>query len=292
MATASALMAQVQAELGDPNADTQNGKFTSSVIYGWLDEGQKEWCVKLMPLIGINSQAVVTNQDSVALPTDCIMIDAISSRRGWLRKVQAIGITDWLNQQSAVRTALSTDPAMFTEIDQRAYVFPRYSGSSLVSLLNASTATADTTFTLASTDNLTSYGRAKINAAEVIEYTGKTSTTLTGVRRGLENTSAIAYASGASVAQCDYIAYYRRYPLALASTATPEIKAAYHEKLKAYAKYAGYMMEGSFDKAQAQLGIWQASLNDAEYAEKKKYLMMDRVRDMDTQTVSNLYGPV
>lgn len=292
MATASALMSQVQAELGDPNADTQSGKFTSSIIYGWLDEAQKEWCVKLMPLIGVNSQTVVTNQDSVALPTDSIMIDAVSSQRGWLRKVQAIGITDWLNQQSAVRTALATDPGMFTEIDQRAYVFPQYSGSSLVSLLNASTSTTATTLTLASTGNLRSKGRAKIEASEVVEYTGKTSTTLTGVRRGLENTTATAYASGASVAQCDYVAYYRRYPIALASTATPEIKAAYHEKLKAYAKYMGYMMEGSFDKAQAQLGIWQAALVDAEYAEKKKFLMTDRIRDMDSQLVSNLYGPV
>jgi hypothetical protein len=135
MATASALMARVQSELGDPNADTTNGAFTSTVVYGWLDEAQKEWCIRLMPLIGIDSQSVVTNQDSVSLPSDSIMIEAVSSRRGWLRKVQPISIGDWLNQQSAVRTAMDTDPSMWTEMDERVYVFPRYSGSSLASML-------------------------------------------------------------------------------------------------------------------------------------------------------------
>lgn len=292
MATASALMAQVQAELGDPNADSNGGKFTSAVVYGWLDEAQKKWCVHLMPLIGIDSQTVVTNQDSVAMATDAIQVDAISSGRGWLRKVQAISITDWLNQQSAVQTALATDPSMWTEIDQRVYVFPRYSGSSLVSLINASTSTTATTLTMASTGNLRSYGRAKINQSEVIEYTGKTDTSLTGVRRGLGNTTAAAYASAASVAQCDYNAYYRRYPITLASTATPEIKAAYHECLKSYAKYMGYMMEGSFDKAKEQFTIWASDLQAAEYNEKKKVTGPLRVRDMDTQLLGNLYGPV
>ena len=292
MATASALMAQVQAELGTPNADAANERFTSTVIYGWLDEAQKEWCVRTMPIFGIESQTVVANQDSVTLPSDCIMMEAISSRRGWLRKVQCISITDWINQQSAVRAAVATDPSMFTELDGRAYVFPRYSGASLVSLINASTATTATTLTMASTDNLTSFGRAKINATEVIEYTGKTSTSLTGVRRGLEGTTASAYSSAASVAQCDYVAYYRRSPVALTPTASPEIRSVYHEKLKIYAKYMAYKLEGSFDKANAEFSVWQKALEDVEYAEKKRTLMADRVRDMDTQLVSNIYGPM
>lgn len=292
MATASSLMAQVQAELGDPNADTRGGKFTSAVIYGWLDEAQKKWCIHLMPLVGIDSQTVVTNQDSVAMATDAINIEAVSSGRGWLRKVQGITITDWLNQQSAVQTALATDPSLWTEIDQRVYVFPRYSGSSLVSLLNASTSTTATTLTLASTGNLRSYGRGKINQSEVIEWTGKTSTTLTGVRRGLNNTTATLYASGASVAMCDYNAYYRRYPIALASTATPEIKAAYHECLKSYAKYMGYMLEGSFEKAKEQFSIWAGDLQAAEFNEKKKNLDPIRIRDMNTGLLGNLYGPI
>lgn len=291
MATASALMARVQSELGDPSADSKGGAFTSAVVYGWLDEAQKEWCVRLMPLVGIDSQSVVTNQDSVAMPSDAIMIDAISSRRGWLTKVQAISITDWLNQQSAVRTALSTDPRLWTEIDGRAYVFPRYSGSSLTSTLNASTSTTATTFTMSSTGNLTSFGRAKVGT-EIVEYTGKTTTTLTGVRRGVGNTTAAAYASGETVTQCDYNAYYRRYPITLASTASPEIRTVYHEKLILYAKYMGYMREGSSDKAKEAFQLWQTALEQAAFAEQSRNLMPDRIRDMDSGLVSNMYGPL
>lgn len=291
MATASALMARVQSELGDPSADTTNGAYTSTVVYGWLDEAQKEWCIRLMPLMGIDSQTVVANQDSVSLPSDSIMVDAISSRRGWLRKVQPISITDWLNQQSAVRTAMATDPSMFAEIDNRLYVFPRYSGSSLQCLLNATTSAAATTLTLASTGNLTSYGRAQIGT-EIIEYTGKATTTLTGVRRGVGNTTAAAYATGQGVTQCDYNAYYRRFPITLASTASPEIHGAYHDKLVLYAKYLGYSREGDTQKATAMYQLWTAALETAAYAEQKRFLQADRIRDMDTGLVSNIYGPM
>lgn len=291
MATASALMARVQSELGDPNADSNNGAYTSTVVYGWLDEAQKEWCIRLMPLMGIDSQSVVTNQDSVALPSDAIMVDAVSSRRGWLKKVQPISISDWLTQQSAVRTATGTDPDLWAEIDNRVYVFPRYSGSSLTSTLNASTSTTATTLTLASTGNLTSYGRAKISS-EIVEYTGKTTTTLTGVRRGVGNTTAAAYASGETVTQCDYNAYYRRYPITLASTASPEIRTVYHEKLILYAKYMGYAREGDSQKAKEMFQLWNAALETAAYAEQKRNLQPDRVRDFETGMVSNLYGPL
>lgn len=291
MATASALMARVQSELGDPNADTSVGAYTSAVVYGWLDEAQREWCIRLMPLTGIDSQTVSANQDSVALPSDAIMIDAISSRRGWLTKVQSIGITDWLNQQSAVRTALSTDPRMWAEIDGRAYVFPRYSGASLTSTLNASTSTTATTLTLASTGNLTSYGRAKISS-EIIEYTGKTTTTLTGVRRGVGNTTAAAYASGETVTQCDYNAYYKRYPITLASTASPEIRTVYHDKLILYAKYMGYLREGDHSKAKDMFQLWTTALESAAFAEGQRNLDNLRVRDMDSGLVSNMYGPL
>jgi hypothetical protein len=145
--------------------------------------------------------------------------------------------------------------------------------------------------TLASTGNLTSYGRAKINS-EIIEYTGKTSTTLTGVRRGVGNTTATTYASLASVTQCDYNAYYRRYPITLASTAAPEIRGAYHDKLILYAKYMAFCREGDSGKAKEMFQLWTAAVETAAYAEQKRNLQPDRIRDVDTGMVSNLYGPM
>lgn len=287
MTTASALMAQVQTELGD----TSGIKFTSSMIYGWLDEAQKVWVMSLRNLKGIKSYSIVTNQDSVALPSNCVMIEAIAGSRGWLKKIAPITTTDFLNQQSAVQNAYGTDPSNYSEMDGRIYLYPRYSNSSLVSLLNATTAAADTTLTLASTGNLRSYGRVGIGSEDV-EYTGKTSTTLTGCRRGVGGTTAASYASGQAVTMHDLTFYYRKSADTLASTASPEIRPVYHETLKLYAKYLAYKMEGSHDVAAREYELWTAALSQAAYTAKKENVGQTQIRDMDSQMISGFYGPI
>lgn len=287
MATASALMAAVQTELGD-SAGT---KFTSSLIYGWLDEAQKVWVMSLRNLKGIKSYSISANQDSAALPSDCVMIEAVVSSRGWTKKLAAVDPTDWVNQITAVQTALATDPSLYTEMDGRIYVYPRYSGASLTTTTNASTSETATTITMASTGNLRSYGRVSIGS-EDIEYTGKTSTTITGCRRGVGGTTAASSASGTTVTQHDLTFLYRKAATALTSTASPEIRAVYHESLKLYAKYLAYKMEGSHDVAAREYELWTAALNQAAYTAKKERVGQTQVRDMDSQMISGMYGPI
>lgn len=292
MATASALVARIQVELGAANADSQaNSLFASANLYGWLDEAQQEFAKRTMCLRGINGQTVVTNQDSFALPDDCLLVEAVIARKNWNRKVKKVTPTDFINQQTAVQTALATDPSIWCEMDGRIYVYPRYSNSSLTTLVNATTAAADTTITMSSTSNLRSYGRILIGSEE-IEYTGKTSTTLTGCRRGVAQTTAASYASAQAVTQIDLDILYRRMPIALASTASPEIKSSYHELLKYYAKHMALTAEGALEKASAHFQLWDKGVTEAEYTAKRESLGTVTIRDTETQTISDMYGPI
>jgi len=292
MATASALIAQIQVELGAANADSQaNSLFASANLYGWLDEAQREFAKRTMCLRGVNGQTVVTNQDSLPLPDDCLLVEAVIARKNWNRKVKKVTPTDFINQQTGVQTALATDPSIWCEMDGRIYVFPRYSNSSLTSTLNATTTAAATTLTLASTGNLRSYGRVLIGSEE-IEYTGKSTTTLTGCRRGVAQTTAASYASGQTVTQIDVDILYRRMPIALASTASPEIRSSYHDLLKYYVKHMALTAEGALEKASAQFELWDKGVTEAEYTAKREALGTVTIRDTETQSLSDMYGPI
>lgn len=292
MATASALIAKIQTELGAPNADSQaNSLFASSNLYGWLDEAQGEFAKRTMCLRGINGQTVKTNQDSLPLPDDCLLVEAVIARKNWNRKVKKVTPTDFINQQTGVQTALGTDPSIWCEMDGRIYVFPRYSNSSLTTTLNASTTESASTITMSSTDNLRSYGRVLVSSEE-IEYTGKTSTTITGCRRGVAQTTAASYASGTTVTQIDVDILYRRMPVALASTASPEIKSSYHDLLKYYVKHMALTAEGAMEKASAQFQLWDKGVVEAEYTAKREDLGTVTIRDTETQLISDMYGPV
>lgn len=65
-------------------------------------------------------------------------------------------------------------------------------------VLNSSVSTSDTTFTLVSTTCLPSVGVAWVDS-EYLTWTGKTSTTITGVSRGAYSTTAASHAAGATL---------------------------------------------------------------------------------------------
>jgi hypothetical protein len=274
MTTASTLVAAVQAELGDA-AGTQ---YDSTTVYGWLNEAQRMFVQDLMPLRAIAGYAVSQYQDSVAYPSDCIMVENVVSRRGPRLNVARKKPEQFRSAQTAVPQAIAVDPYMWTEMDGRIYLYPRYAGAGLTTTVNASTAAGDTSITLASTGNLRSNGRVDIEGEEV-EYAYKTTTAITGCRRGVGGTTAASHASAASVTQKDLEILYRRTPVALTSTASPEISPIHHDTLKVYAKYLAYMKEGSFDKAQVAFQLWQKSLQEARYQAKREYIGSMRITD-------------
>jgi hypothetical protein len=296
MPTASYLIADIQTKLGDPSGNI----YTSANLLNWLDQAQKEFCLKTLVLRTIDATYVTTGLMRIPLPTDCIMVEALETARGGIpRKLKRITPTDFFNQQTAVQGVLATDPVLWTEMDSNIYVYPRYNGLSQATVLASSMTLGQTTADVGTAANFRSRGliRLLIGSEEVeaqLASSGSTAGTATfsGLTRGLAQTTAAAHATGATVTQLDLAIVYRRSPQPLATvTATPEIRQIYHEKLELYCMYLAFMQTGEMEKAGGMYELWMDSMKEALYSAGREFLGPMSNRDMNTQQITGLYGP-
>lgn len=282
-------MTDCQSEL----ADTAGNTFTSTILYGWLDEAQKAWATELYPaLLRVrNFVSVSQYQDRFQVPTDRIALEGLVTRRTLVRKLKWVNPTDYMNQQTSVNNAISNDPVIWTEMDGGIYIWPRYGGTSLLTTAGSFASAAATSINIATTSQLRTYGRVKIGSEE-IEYTDIAGSTIHGCTRGLNQTTAASISTGATVTQLDLEIDYVRHPVALASTASPEIDTAFHQYLKLYVKYLAYMQEGSYERANEMMGLWKEALEKARYSQERQGTGPLHLRDIETQSIQNLFGPV
>lgn len=288
MATASAILDDLRSKWGDTAKDF----LSDSISLEWLDQAQKQLSAELRPLKRIKGFLVSANQDYFAVPDDVIMVEVATTNKGLRRVLRRVTPGEYRQQQIAVDNAVG-DPVFWTEIEERIYVWPRFSGASKTTTVNASTTAAATTVTMASTGNLRSNGQIIVDSEEM-EYTGKTSTTITGVTRGVGGTTSATHVSAAAVTQLDFELIYQRHPKTLASqTDELEIKEIWHKPLlQNYVMYLAYMAEGSTEKANAQYQIWSQGIAQAKEISRRRHVAGPLlVRDFESQRVSGLYGP-
>ena len=144
-----------------------------------------EWSNRGINLWTIEQGEIALNQAQItyALPNDTIdLLDQIVRTQSGLnqtdinisnKNAQGRPIQVWINRQSGATSA---------------------TGLTLDGTIDSSI----TTITLSSTDGLSAVGYIKLDS-EVISYTGKTSTTLTGCLRGQAGTTAAGHTTGAAV---------------------------------------------------------------------------------------------
>jgi len=288
MATASSILDDTRSKFGD----TAKNFITDALGLTWLDQGQKELSWELRPLRRMKGYTVSANQDSFATPDDVILPEVVGHLRQIRRTLRRVTPGEYRQQQSMAQNAVG-EPVIWTEIDGRIYVWPRYSTASLTTTVNASTTAAATSVTMSSTGNLRSYGMVTVDSEEM-EYTAKTSTTITGVRRGIGGTTAATHVSAATVTQLDFEMIYARHATSLASQVDElEIKEVWHYPLlQYYVMYCAYMAEGSKDKAEHMYQMWRAGIERSKEVEKRRHSAGPLgVSDIMTQRVSGLYGP-
>lgn len=296
MATASFLISDIQVKMGDPSGNI----YTSANLLNWIDQAQKEFVTQTMPLRFVDATSVSTGLVRIPIPSDVIMIEALVTSRGRIpRKLKRVTPTDFFNQQTAVQGALATDPVLWTEMDQNIYVYPRYNGTSQATVLGSSLSPTASTAFVGTTAGFSSRGgplRLMISSGatnEEVEYQQASTGAFLGLARGMAQTTAASFSTGASVTQLDLAIVYRRTPVPLGTvTATPEIRSVYHEKLELYAMYLGYMQTGEGEKAKVCFQLWQEAIKDAMYSAAREFLGPMGNRDMNTQQISGLYGPV
>lgn len=261
MTTASSLISDIQTKVGDASGNY----LTASLALTWLDQAQKQYVTRLLPLDRTKSFVVTANQEAFTVPDESIMLMSVLVSRDYRHPMKYLDVRKFEAVRSSIFNATGY-PTYWTEKDGKIYVWPRFTSASLTSTLNATSAASNTTLTLASTGNLRSAGRAIVGTEE-IEYTAKTSTTLTGVTRGVGGTTAASYASAQLITQTDLEYVYSRHAAALSLTSEPEIKEAYHENLQWWVMYLYYSGEGANDKAMACLQVHKELIKESEYNE-------------------------
>jgi hypothetical protein len=129
-------------------------------------------------------------------------------------KTQPLAITD-LHRWEILRwdTFTTSDPTHICMWGNKARVYPYPSSSAETTTLGAAVSTTtSTTFTVADASSFPEQGRAIVDS-EVFSWTGKTGTTsLTGITRGEEGTTAATHSNGATITERDFIYHFQEEP--------------------------------------------------------------------------------
>lgn len=277
MATASALISDIRVKFGD----TAGNYLGTDLVLTWLDQAQARFVETTFPLRRTRGYVVAANQDYFDLPADLILIEVATVDREVRRVLRWISPQDYERRRTAYQNA-SGYPCFWTLKEGKLYVWERFATASLTTTLGSALSTTATSITLASTDNLRSYGRAIIESEEV-EYNTKGSTSISGVTRGVGGTTAASHASNATVTQVDFEIFHSYHPPALASTSTPEIQAVYHDKLELYVLYLAHMAEGHVEKSRHYFELWTAAVDEIRYNLSRRQLSRPlRVANVDS----------
>ena len=284
MTTAASLMTPIRKIYGDTAGDY----LTDAILLTYLDSAQKKFCSEAWPLYRYNGTTVSANQEAFTIPDENIIIEAVINQQGTSRLLKYVGVRDFFTQKMAVGNAKGT-PTIYTHFEGKVWVYPRYSTASKTTTTGAAVQASYSSITLASNANLRAAGKIIINSEEMM-YDAKGSVFINGVVRGDGGTTAASHASGDTVTQLDLEMLYRRHPIALATSAEPEIPEVWHEYLNDYVLYLAYVGEGQNQKASFFLNLFNERIKEAKDISKRKTLEQKAIKSINSQRVAGLYG--
>ena len=259
---------QVQTFLRQRFGDTDGNFLTDGLTLTLLDQAQNQIVTEFMELRRYKGFTTSAYQEAFSIPTDCIMIEVAWHARNLKRVLTKTTPAEFFRRQQVVDGAVG-DPVIWTEMEGKVYVWPRYASAS-----NTTTITATMAITgdpiIATVGQLTAKGIVRIDS-EDIEYTNKgTSGTLGGVIRGSGGTTAATHASAATVTQLDFQLLYRRTAASLSTIGeTLDVTSNYRQLLEAYCLYLAYLAEGSQQKAADQFKVYEKMTQQQSYSAEK-----------------------
>lgn len=270
---------QVATFLRQRFADTNSDFLTDALVLTILDSSQNRIVTDFMQLRRMTGFAISADQNSFTIPTNCVMIEVAWHARNLKRVLQKVTPAEYYARQQVVDGAVG-DPVIWTEMEGKVYVWPRYSSASNTTTITA-TMTTTSAPVVATTSQLTTQGMVQIDS-EYIEYNNKGSSgTLSGVTRGVGGTTAATHATGATVTQLDFQLLFRRTAASLSTLGeTLDVTSDLREPLEAYSLYLAYLAEGSQQKAEQQYKIYSQMMEDDAYSAEKADLS-GNIRIMD-----------
>lgn len=270
MPTASYLIADVQAKLGD----TSGVIYPSAQLLKWLNQAQTEFCQTVLPLRQVDATSISTGLQTFPLPNDYIIMEGVFSRNSIGIVMKHMTFTDWNNQMAACPGARGIDSQVWTELQNTVYVHPAYGVRAAQTLFNGILTATATTLTVTSTAGFKAWGRIRLDNEEM-EYSSKDSTHFYGLTRGVGGTTAAQHndTGGAAVYQLDLWMVYRRQSVDMGTvTDSPEIRSVWHEKLEYYVMYLAYLQAGEGEKSGEMYKKWNEALEEAQYAAQRETL--------------------
>lgn len=288
MPTASYLIADMQAKLGDPSGNI----FTSANLLNWLNEAQKEFCLENTPLRQVDATVIATGVNVFPIPSDKILWDGIFSRKQIGTKLKYLTYTQLNTQIAACPGAFGYDSDSCAELDGKLYVYPSYGTSAATAFCPFGATSTATTITVTSTSGWKAWGRFLTSSGEEVEYASIDGNNFYGCTRGVGGTTPASINKASKITQCDLWMVYRRYAKTMtAMTDVPEVPSVFHEGLEHYAMYLAYKQVGEMDKAKLVYGLWEEFVDRANYIASKEVLDSISIRDTETQLFNHLDGP-
>ena len=249
MATAGSLITDIQRQFGD----TSGSFITDTVGLEWLDIAQQRFCDNVLTLDEVKDYTVTEKQSHYDLPTNYVIARAVMWYQQQTRKLLSAHYSEY-EQSQAMWPNTYGNPRFYTVFRQQIVVGPGSPlANSATSTASGALSTTTTTLNLtAASGTFRAKGYVKVETTgEVIEYTGVSTTTLTGCVRGRHGTDAASAGSNATLTQIDMQLIYSKIPAALsATTSTPEIPAVWHRYLVQYVLYRAWMARGDKGKAE------------------------------------------
>lgn len=260
MAQAGSILANVRVLAGDPDKDF----ITDAVGLDWINQAQKRFCHNVLPLDEFKDYAITSKQPRFDLPTDAIIPIWAMWFQQRTQKLEYRPPSRWAYLIEGWPNATGT-PDAYTVIRRQLVVGPQtpQTNSATALFSNALDSSATTISLTAASGTFRSKGWLILqgtggDADEVVEYTAVSTTEVTGVVRGVHNTTAATHASGKRVTEVDLQMLYRRAPNAISTTTTePDVPRAYQDYLEKYCLYLAWIARGDMEKAQVALSEFE-----------------------------------
>lgn len=278
MATAGSIITNIQLQVGDPSGDF----LTNSVGLDWLSQAEQRLSDKVLSLDEIKDYIIVGNQYRYNLPTNYILARGVTYFQSVTRVLEWCEPNFWDSLLEGSPLGQGT-PDYFSIIRQQLVIGPDAPlSNSATSTASGAIVAATTTIGLtAASGTFRSRGFCYIpSTGEVFEYNAISTTELTGVTRGVHNTTAASFASGATVTQVDMQLRYSKMPNELtATTQVPETPAIYQKYLEKYVMYLYFLARGDSQKAEIVYNEFEVMEKDAQASIGRRALANHRIRD-------------
>lgn len=260
MATAASIILRVRKLFGDTNGDF----ITDQTGIDWLDEAQRRFCHKVLPLDEYKDYTITAKVNKFDYPADCIIPVSVMWYQSRVVELEYTPPNVWARLEEAHPTSTGI-PERYAALRRQVVVGPQVPQTASSSSTASGTISSSVTTLglVAASGTFRSKGFVKINS-EIIEYTGVATTTLTGATRGVHNTTAASHASGDTVTQIDLIMLYRKSPAALGTTtASPDVPVFFQDYIEKYALYLAWQARGDTAKAQTAYAEFEAIEKDS-----------------------------